>query len=83
MILILRIDVMSKNPIRVDEFRLKLPRDDAMHLDAWIYASDKLKLEPKAIEQLRNGASMPGVAGAFAMPDIHVGYGVPIGSVVG
>ncbi|MCD4657481.1 MAG: RtcB family protein, partial [Planctomycetes bacterium] len=74
---------MSKKPIRVDDFRLKLPRDGAMHLDAWIYASEKLKLESKAIEQLRNGASMPGVRGTFGMPDIHVGYGVPIGSVVG
>ena len=56
---------MSKKPVRVDEYRLKIPKDDEMHVDAWIYASDKLKVEDEAVNQLRNGASLPGVVGAF------------------
>ncbi len=74
---------MSKKPIRVDEYRIKVPMDDEMQVDAWIYASEELKVEEDAVNQLCNGASLPGVVGAFGMPDIHRGYGVPIGSVVG
>lgn len=35
-----------------------------------------------AIEQLRNVSALPWVVGVRSMPDIHFGYGVPIGSVV-
>ncbi|MCL0042771.1 RtcB family protein, partial [Thermodesulfovibrionales bacterium] len=39
-------------------------------------------LEPEAIEQTANIATMPGIVGAsLAMPDIHTGYGFPIGGV--
>lgn len=54
-----------------------------MLVDAHIYASDKIRLEDSAIAQLADGASIPGVKKALATPDIHHGYGVPIGSVLG
>lgn len=39
-------------------------------------------LEPGAIQQLANVATMPGIVRyALAMPDIHWGYGFPIGGV--
>jgi tRNA-splicing ligase RtcB len=39
-------------------------------------------LEPGAIQQLANVATMPGIIKyALAMPDIHWGYGFPIGGV--
>ena len=39
-------------------------------------------LDPKAVQQMRDGASLPvAVAGAL-MPDAHVGYGLPIGGVL-
>ena len=39
-------------------------------------------LDPQAVKQMRDGASLPvAVAGAL-MPDAHVGYGLPIGGVL-
>src|SRR5579884_2376959 len=36
----------------------------------------------RSLEQLRNVATLPGIAGAaLAMPDIHQGYGFPVGGV--
>lgn len=40
-------------------------------------------LEPDAVQQLKNASRLPvSVAGAL-MPDAHVGYGLPIGGVLG
>ena len=49
-----------------------------------IFLSKKMlkELESDAVKQLINTASLPGVySPACAMPDIHVGYGFPIGGV--
>src|ERR1051326_5049226 len=36
-----------------------------------------------SLEQLANGATLPGIVrAAYAMPDIHQGYGLPVGGVV-
>jgi tRNA-splicing ligase RtcB len=36
-----------------------------------------------SLEQVANGACLPGIVGAsLAMPDIHQGYGLPVGGVV-
>ncbi len=36
----------------------------------------------RSLEQLRNVATLPGITGAaLAMPDIHQGYGFPVGGV--
>jgi tRNA-splicing ligase RtcB len=53
-----------------------------MKVEARIYASERIKLEDGAVSQLVDAASMPSVATALATPDIHVGYGVPIGCVM-
>ena len=38
----------------------------------------------KSLEQVANVATLPGIVGAsFAMPDVHWGYGFPIGGVAG
>jgi tRNA-splicing ligase RtcB len=68
--------------IRKGEYELAIEKQDRMLIEAPVFTSDKIRLEPGAIQQLKNAASLPSVAWAFAMPDIHVGYGVPIGSVV-
>ena len=56
-----------------------------MRVDGLIYADDKLmKLirEDPAPEQVANVAFLPGIQYAsLAMPDIHWGYGFPIGGV--
>lgn len=35
-----------------------------------------------SIEQLKDAASLPGAIACFGLPDIHIGYGLPIGGVV-
>lgn len=56
-----------------------------MRVPAHFYADDELlekALEDRSLEQLVNTATLPGVVGpAMAMPDIHQGYGFPIGGV--
>ena len=56
-----------------------------MRVPGRIFASENLIIaasEDKAIEQVANVACLPGIVKAsFAMPDIHWGYGFPIGGV--
>lgn len=40
------------------------------------------EVEPQALNQLRNIASLPWVAGVRVMPDVHLGAGAAIGSVI-
>lgn len=72
--------------IRLDENRLEVPvvYKEGMRTTGIIYLDRVLEpaLEPEAIEQTANIATMPGIVGAsLAMPDIHTGYGFPIGGV--
>jgi len=41
------------------------------------------RLEPNAVQQLVNACSLPVTARGALMPDAHVGYGLPIGGVIG
>lgn len=72
---------------RIDENRWLAPRTlrSAMLTDALIYADDRLIepiLQDLSIEQAMNVACLPGIVGrSLAMPDIHQGYGFPIGGV--
>jgi tRNA-splicing ligase RtcB len=70
------------NLVRLDPWRLRLERTGAMLVDAAVYASEKLRLEDESIRQLAAAASVPTVQKALATPDIHVGFGVPIGCVL-
>ncbi|MDH3997547.1 MAG: RtcB family protein [Desulfuromonadales bacterium] len=70
---------------QLDNNRWRIPRQGAMLSDGLIYASEamipKLHRE-QALEQVYNVACLPGIVGpALAMPDIHWGYGFPIGGV--
>jgi tRNA-splicing ligase RtcB (3'-phosphate/5'-hydroxy nucleic acid ligase) len=40
-------------------------------------------LEPNAVQQMRNACSLPVTMRGALMPDAHVGYGLPIGGVIG
>ncbi len=70
---------------RIDEFRVLIPKHGEMRTDAIVYASDKLWNIIKnddSVKQIVNVATLPGIYGnALAMPDIHSGYGFPIGGV--
>jgi tRNA-splicing ligase RtcB len=72
---------------RLDEFRWLVPRGtkEGMRTDALIYASSELLdqiIGDLSLEQAMNVAFLPGIVGrSLAMPDIHQGYGFPIGGV--
>lgn len=68
---------------RVSPYEIEIPRQGRMLVGATVYASEKITLEDSALAQLADGASIPGVKRALATPDIHHGFGVPIGSVLG
>src|SRR5918998_6104152 len=58
---------------------------EGMRVPGIVFASDELfakAVEDQAVEQVANVATLPGIVGAsYAMPDIHWGYGFPIGGV--
>ena len=70
-----------------DGLRFRIPRDEArgMRTDVVVYASEALMEHIRkdlSLEQAMNVATLPGIAGpSLAMPDIHQGYGFPIGGV--
>ena len=72
---------------KIDDFRWRLPKSykDGMRVPGIIYADEKLLKDirhDKALEQAANVAFLPGIINAsLAMPDIHWGYGFPIGGV--
>ena len=63
----------------------ELPMEGKMKVPGRIYSSEALLSHPgmsSAIEQVANVAELPGIVDAsMAMPDIHWGYGFPIGGV--
>ncbi|MBN1411200.1 MAG: RtcB family protein [Spirochaetales bacterium] len=71
---------------QLSEFKWLLSRDSrkGMNADAIIYANKKLiqQAEDEAFRQLTNVACLPGVINpVIAMPDMHWGYGLPMGAV--
>lgn len=66
------------------EFRWVLHPRGAMRVPGILFASEELvrALEPKVLNQLVNVAALPGIVeAAYVMPDVHWGYGFPIGGV--
>jgi tRNA-splicing ligase RtcB len=70
---------------KIDPFRWRIPREGGMLVDGIVYADDRLMNDIRAdasLQQVRNVAHLPGIVRAsLAMPDIHWGYGFPIGGV--
>ena len=73
----------SVNTRRIDTYRMQLRRTGAMKTDALVYLHERMTVEEEALNQLRDAASIDPGAIVVGTPDIHVGYGVPIGSVLG
>lgn len=65
--------------------RYLLPRQGLMKVDGLIIASEEQLKNPdmqEPLKQVCNVACLPGIVGySIAMPDIHWGYGFPIGGV--
>ncbi len=68
---------------RTDPLRLRMERRGQMVTEATIFASDSISLEPEAVRQLCDAASLPPAKKVLATADIHVGFGIPIGAVLG
>lgn len=72
---------------KISDNKFLIPRSykEGMRTEGIIFASEKLLpsiLEDQAPEQVANVAMLPGIVGySLAMPDIHWGYGFPIGGV--
>ena len=72
---------------KLDDYRYLIPQGTrpGMRVDALVYSSEELLgqiLTDLSLEQALNVAALPGIVGrSLAMPDIHQGYGFPIGGV--
>ena len=70
---------------KIDDYRYSIPRKGGMHVPGLIYASRRMLddiQKDKSPQQVANVAHLPGIVGnSIAMPDIHWGYGFPIGGV--
>jgi tRNA-splicing ligase RtcB len=72
----------------VSGFKYRIPREGKMRVDATFYASEAILEDLRgedyaSLRQICNVATLPGVVEpALTMPDIHWGYGFPIGGVV-
>jgi tRNA-splicing ligase RtcB (3'-phosphate/5'-hydroxy nucleic acid ligase) len=72
-------------PTRISDFVWEIDRQGGMRVPGRIYASQPIMetvLSDRSVDQVVNVAHLPGIVEAsFAMPDIHWGYGFPIGGV--
>ncbi|MCL5104925.1 MAG: RtcB family protein [Armatimonadetes bacterium] len=77
-----------KGPVqKIDDFRWRIPQSykSGMRTEGIVYATESMMEQIKqdeSLEQVANVACLPGIVGpSMAMPDIHWGYGFPIGGV--
>jgi tRNA-splicing ligase RtcB (3'-phosphate/5'-hydroxy nucleic acid ligase) len=72
---------------RLEETLWEIPAEARpdMRVPARVYADEQLLgaiREDRSLEQLQNVATLPGIVeAALAMPDIHQGYGFPVGGI--
>jgi len=77
---------MQKQDFRkINDWLWEVEKTGKMNVPARIYVNEKMLDEifkDKSVEQLINTANLPGIINySMAMPDIHEGYGFPIGGV--
>ncbi len=70
---------------RMDECRWRIPQTGGMRVPGIVYADAQMINElgnVEAFRQVANVAHLPGILKySLAMPDVHWGYGFPIGGV--
>jgi tRNA-splicing ligase RtcB len=70
---------------QIDEWRYLIPKSGKMRVPGLVFSSDKLMptiKDDQSLIQVVNVATLPGIVNySLAMPDIHWGYGFPIGGV--
>ncbi len=71
---------------KINDYRWRIPKQAGMKVPGIIFSDERMLkdiMKDRAAEQVRNAAHLPGIVRAsMAMPDIHWGYGLPIGGVV-
>ncbi len=71
--------------MKIHEYLWEIPQTGGMRVPGRIYATRELLADSKSdesLQQVRNVAHLPGIVKySIAMPDIHWGYGFPIGGV--
>lgn len=79
--------ILKHNLKKVNDYLWEIPasyRQD-MRVNAYIYSSSEMIdsiIEDRSLEQLVNVCTLPGIQkAALVMPDVHEGYGFPIGGV--
>jgi len=78
--------ISQKDFKKINDFLWEIPKSFwiKMRVPARLYLSDKMwnQIESRALEQLVNTTTLPGIVKyALGMPDLHSGYGPPIGGV--
>lgn len=77
----------KKDLIKISDYLWEIPKSfrNDMRVPARIYADEKILetvFKDKSLEQLVNLTALPGIEKhALVMPDVHEGYGSPIGGV--
>jgi tRNA-splicing ligase RtcB len=70
---------------KIDPYRWLIPRNGAMRVPGLVFSDDQMMtslMKDQSLNQVVNVATLPGIVGhSLAMPDIHWGYGFPIGGV--
>ncbi len=77
---------MKEKIQKINDYEWLLPKSarDKMNVDAKIFANKKIldDIEDDAVQQLTNVACLPGVIEpVIGLPDMHFGYGLPMGAV--
>ncbi|MBN2572815.1 MAG: RtcB family protein, partial [Ignavibacteriales bacterium] len=79
----MKIGIVELN--RINDFLWEIPKSGNMKVPGRIFASKKMlegSVDEGALQQVINVAHLPGIQKfSLAMPDIHWGYGFPIGGV--
>jgi len=70
---------------RLDDYRWEIPAEGGMRVPGLVFADEALMKaidKDNSLKQVANVAHLPGIVGrSLAMPDMHWGYGFPIGGV--
>jgi tRNA-splicing ligase RtcB len=70
---------------KIDKYRWEVPKTGSMRVPGMVYATESMlkgDAQNEPLKQVANVATLPGILKAsLAMPDMHWGYGFPIGGV--
>jgi len=76
---------MTINIKKIDKYRWEVPKSGQMRVPGMVYATEAMLKDAdqqEPLKQVANVATLPGILKAsLAMPDMHWGYGFPIGGV--